>query len=92
MSAQEAFAPDEWRLLAACRGMDVELFYSTQESDNRTALRVCGGCPVRAQCFAAAMDHRESFGVWGGTLETQRRRVFRRERRERRRSRDADAA
>ncbi len=76
--------PDtEWLLRAACRGMDVELFYSTDDADSRAALRVCGSCPVRTECFQAAMDGRESFGVWGGTLEGQRRRVFRREQRSR---------
>ena len=82
---------ETWRDHAACRGMSVELFYSTEEDDNRVALRICDGCPVRQPCFASAMDERETFGVWGGTLEGQRRRVFRREQRARRRTR-VDAA
>ncbi len=69
------------------------MFYSTSEEDNRVALRICAGCPVRTQCFAVAMARQEAFGVWGGTLETQRRRVFRREQRARRAlARRADAA
>lgn len=84
---------DDWRLASACRESDVELFYSTEDADNRVALRICGGCPVRAECFQAAMQRKEAFGVWGGTLETQRRRVFRREQRARRATaRRADAA
>lgn len=77
---------ENWLARAACRGMDVELFYSTDENDNRAALTVCRGCSVREQCFEAAMRARECFGVWGGSLETQRRRVFRREQRARRRA------
>ena len=72
-----------WRERAACRGTDVELFYSDAESDIRSALALCAGCEVRATCFEYAMAGREAFGVWGGTVEGQRRRVFRAERRPR---------
>ncbi|CAN5884207.1 WhiB family transcriptional regulator [soil metagenome] len=81
-----------WRDRAACRNMNVELFYSTDEAVMRTALRVCEECPVRQPCFSAAMAERESFGVWGGTVEAQRRRVFRREQRARRQTARVDAA
>ena len=37
------------------------------------------------------MTRREAFGVWGGTPETQRRRIFRRERRQRAKLRKAAA-
>ena len=77
---------ETWMDRAACRGLDVEVFYSTDEADNRAAIRICRQCPVRGECFAAAMTGREAFGVWGGTLESQRRRVFRREQREGRRT------
>ncbi len=75
---------DPWQQRAACRGLDVELFYSTEEDDLRAAVRVCRTCPVRRECLTSAMTSEELFGVWGGTLEHQRRRVFRREQRERR--------
>ncbi|MDQ3452270.1 MAG: WhiB family transcriptional regulator [Actinomycetota bacterium] len=81
-----------WRDRAACRDMNVELFYSTDEAVTRSALRVCEGCPVRQTCFSAAMAEREAFGVWGGTVEAQRRRVFRREQRSRRQAARVDAA
>ncbi len=83
---------DTWRDRAACRGMNVELFYSTDEAVLRSALRVCADCPVRQSCFSAAMAEGESFGVWGGTVEAQRRRVFRREQRARRQTARVDAA
>ncbi|MDQ3973601.1 MAG: WhiB family transcriptional regulator, partial [Actinomycetota bacterium] len=62
---------DSWRDRAACRGVDVELFYSETESDIRVALAICARCEVRAQCLEQAMTQRELFGVWGGTLERQ---------------------
>jgi len=74
---------DSWTLRAACRGIDVELFYATVEPEIERALAYCARCPVREACLRAAMERGETFGVWGGVPEADRRRVFRRERRER---------
>lgn len=76
---------DDWTLRAACRGLDVDLFYSVEEQDVAAALVVCSTCPVRTPCLDRAMQSREAFGTWGGTTEAERRRVFRRERRGRQR-------
>jgi WhiB family redox-sensing transcriptional regulator len=75
---------DNWQSRAACRGADIELFYSIDEADQRQALSFCARCDVRVECFEQAMAARETFGTWGGTIEGQRRRVFRAERRGRR--------
>ena len=72
---------DDWTARAACRGLDVELFYSTEETDVRAAVKVCRSCPVRGQCLATAVSAGEMFGVWGGVAEAQRRRIVRREQR-----------
>lgn len=74
-----------WYDEAACRGLDVELFYTDEPSATSRALQVCRACPVRADCHQTAMRQRESYGVWGGTPEHLRRRIFRREDRARRR-------
>ena len=66
---------------AACRGADLEIFYSEEPADERRALEHCVACPVRSECYEAAMARREAYGVWGGTAGRQRRRIFRRERR-----------
>lgn len=82
LDAGEPFVHDEdWQLRAACRDADLALFYSTEEPDTRKALAICDGCPVREACLEVAMYRREAFGVWGGTSEAERRRIFRRERR-----------
>lgn len=78
-------AESDWYSEAACRGLDVELFYAQEPGPTSQALRVCATCPVRATCHETAMAEREFFGVWGGTPENQRRRIFRREDRLRRR-------
>lgn len=74
-----------WYDDAACRGLDVELFYAEEPGATSQALRVCATCPVRQPCHEVAMAQREAFGVWGGTPDTYRRRIFRREDRIRRR-------
>jgi WhiB family redox-sensing transcriptional regulator len=72
-----------WPLRAACRGEDVELFYATAETDVRRALTFCAACDVREACLRAALNRGETFGTWGGLTESERRRILRRERRER---------
>lgn len=72
---------ESWREHAACRGHDVEMFYSAEEVDIRQALSVCSGCPVRTACYEHAMANGEVFGIWGGTVETDRRRALRRQER-----------
>lgn len=78
-----------WHEQAQCRNQNVELFFSDEPADVRAALRLCRSCPVRQPCYEQAMADQEYFGVWGGTTERERRRVFRAERRARRERRDA---
>ena len=75
-----------WYEDAACRGLDVELFYSEDPAATSQALQLCRRCPVREPCLRTAMRQREFDGVWGGMPEAHRRRAFRRQDRERRRS------
>lgn len=83
----------QWYDEAACRGLDVELFYAEEPGATSQALQICASCPVREPCHQTAMGQREAYGVWGGTRENQRRRIFRREDRIRRReSRETEAA
>lgn len=69
----------EWQLQAACRGMDVEMFFHPDQERNprrsqriSQAKRICGGCPVIDRCRTHALAVRESFGVWGGLSEDER--------------------
>jgi hypothetical protein len=53
---------------AACRTADPALFFP-DPGDTRTeaqALTVCAGCPVRAPCYAQAVENGERWGIWGG--------------------------
>ncbi|MDR2620296.1 MAG: WhiB family transcriptional regulator [Propionibacteriaceae bacterium] len=66
---------DDWTLLAACRGMNDQLF--PEARDQRRAKNICFGCPVRANCLAEALDNRIEWGVWGGMTERERRQLRR---------------
>jgi WhiB family redox-sensing transcriptional regulator len=67
-----------WRLRAACRNADPELFFPegraspALESAER-AKRICQQCPVRARCLDWALDHGAAFGIWGGRTQEERR-------------------
>jgi WhiB family redox-sensing transcriptional regulator len=41
------------------------------------AKRICSGCTVRDECLHAALDRHESYGIWGGLNEFERRSLAR---------------
>lgn len=75
--------PDEqWKNLAACRGTDTERFFpishkSRSGADVASAIAVCTSCPVQQPCLDYAMSIPQTYGIWGGTTEEQRRRLRR---------------
>ena len=84
-----------WQDLGACRGADVELFFAVEEDEQQRALEYCASCEVREECLRTAVLSQEMYGIWGGTLENDRRRLIRdvrRKQRENRRTSDTDAA
>ena len=78
---------NDWRPEAACRGLDPELFFSSDEIVNRQerlereaeAKAVCTRCTVRSECLSYALDASERYGIWGG-LNPQERRALGRSR------------
>ena len=70
-----------WRDKAACRGSDPDIFYPVNEDDADEAIAICMACPVREPCLEYALVARERYGVWGGTTEKDRRRIWRKRRR-----------
>jgi WhiB family redox-sensing transcriptional regulator len=64
-----------------CRKADPRWFLppmSAESADQRRtreseAKRICADCPVRRECLEYALRVRESFGIWGGLNETERR-------------------
>jgi WhiB family redox-sensing transcriptional regulator len=73
-----------WRLWAACRQTDGELFFSTdgergstKRRRERAAKAVCAVCPVRDECANYAIGNHERYGVWGGLSEHERELIWR---------------
>jgi WhiB family transcriptional regulator, redox-sensing transcriptional regulator len=67
-----------WRLLAACRFADPDLFFpistaGASSAQVAAAKAVCGECAVRRECLAFALATRQVYGVWGGMSEEERR-------------------
>jgi hypothetical protein len=53
---------------AACQTVDPALFF-LEPGDvgaEAQAVAICAGCPVRAQCYARAVENGERWGIWGG--------------------------
>lgn len=68
----------DWKADAACRDLDIDLFFPDTESDSAPAVAVCAGCPVREACLDFALRTRQNDGVWGGHTESERKRIRRR--------------
>ncbi|MFJ8857925.1 WhiB family transcriptional regulator [Streptomyces sp. NPDC102451] len=82
---------DNWRMHAACREEDPDLFFPIGSSgpalvQAEEAKAVCGICPVREQCLEWALEKGQDAGVWGGMDENERRALKRRRARQQARS------
>lgn len=73
---------NDWRMQAACRNEDPELWFP-RGTEGPSAVQieeakaVCRRCPVLNQC-QWAMETRQPFGVWGGLSEKERTKILRR--------------
>ena len=67
----------DWISQASCRGQDPDALFVQGAAQNR-AKQICGGCVVRTECLADALDNRIEFGVWGGMTQRERRALLRR--------------
>lgn len=61
---------------AACIGIDVNMFYAEHSAEYlthemRTAKKICGTCPIQAECLEWALLN-ERWGLWGGTAPYER--------------------
>jgi WhiB family redox-sensing transcriptional regulator len=77
-SCQQAAQPRfNWRLSAACRDLDPDLFFPIGTAGPAViqvaeAKQVCVTCPVRQSCLDWALRHYQDYGIWGGTTEVER--------------------
>ena len=70
-----AFAPPDGALTALavdtelpCRQYDPDLWFADDPADLEVAKALCGGCPLKAECLAGALERGEPWGVWGGEI------------------------
>lgn len=69
----------DWFDLAACSGVDTDVFFPNSEdlAGIAAAKGVCASCPVREDCLAFAVETNQTEGIWGGLTARQRRRLRR---------------
>lgn len=69
--------PHAWTEDAACIGLETDMFFPRGQHDPNIR-KVCGSCPVAAECLAAAMieergkDRFHRHGMRGGLTPKQR--------------------
>jgi len=51
-----------------CRQYDPDLWFADRPADLEVAKTLCGGCPLRVECLAGAVEREEPWGVWGGEI------------------------
>jgi WhiB family redox-sensing transcriptional regulator len=79
-------AENDWRPQAACRGLDPDMFFASEDLENRqerrereaTAKAVCARCGVVEECLTYAIAAGERYGIWGGLNADERRALKRR--------------
>lgn len=68
----------DWRLRAACRDEDPELFFPVGAMgpallEAEQAKQVCRRCAVTGPCLVWALETGQDHGIWGGMSEEERR-------------------
>jgi WhiB family redox-sensing transcriptional regulator len=66
-----------WTEFALCAQADPDAWFPERGRIAAAARRICGTCPVRAQCLDYALSgadtwHGISTGIWGGTTPRER--------------------
>ncbi len=61
--------------MVPCRGRDSGLWFSGHAGEQRTAMALCGSCPVMVRCRDTARAIHAGYGVWGGENAGQRRKA-----------------
>jgi WhiB family transcriptional regulator, redox-sensing transcriptional regulator len=77
LGLSELSIPGAWHEDAACQDADPNLFFSSDEMSQRAAMTMCSTCPVRRECLQHAIRAGETYGIWGGTDEAERKRLVR---------------
>lgn len=75
---------ETWKLHAACKDEDPELFFPEHRGPYNRAVRkaqqICGHCPVRTDCLHYALVTDTLHGIWGGVTAYDRAQLIGRKR------------
>ena len=67
-----------WRNSAACADVNPEIFFPSKPNPANTRIPFgwCAICPVSGECLKFALDTEQMYGIFGGTLPSQRKRML----------------
>ena len=68
-----------WYLEAACRGVDVDVFFrGTAASNQEATTKFCNSCPVRQECLEDALQYPpiDQYGLIGGLSAHDRKKIL----------------
>ncbi len=65
----------DWRGRAYCVGLEPEVLFPDDPTDNSAAKMYCHRCPVRDECLNWALESDSREGTWGGLTEFERARL-----------------
>ncbi|TXH18582.1 MAG: WhiB family transcriptional regulator [Mycobacterium sp.] len=65
-----------WQDYAVCNQSDPEAFFPEKGGSTKQAKSVCRRCSVTEECLQYALKYRETYGIWGGKSEQQRREIL----------------
>lgn len=70
----------EWHENAECakpaNREHIEKFFANKPAQQLPAKKMCGECPVRAECTKWALENKQIWGIWGGLTPAQTRRTL----------------
>ena len=66
---------ESWKEHAACKGVDINTFFSGTAAKVNAVERYCSKCLVSDLCLNEAMTSTRVFGIWGGTTHRDRLRM-----------------
>lgn len=76
----DADSATAWMSAGNCRNYPPAVFFPSDGVGVDRARKICGDCPVAAQCLEYALEQRIEHGVWGACSERERRRILKRRR------------
>lgn len=75
-SRQSTIYDTDWMAQGNCVDKTPATFFPSDGKGVDAARRICAECVVKEECLDYALANKIDHGVWGGTSERERRRIF----------------